>query len=528
MKKTYNLLEESWIPCINWENKLCIFSLKEVILNAEKIRSLAADLPMVNGALMLFLHAFTSAIFGIEDIDRWEELYKTGTFHGEKFLEYAAKWHDRFDLFDETHPFFQDPKFGLRDKDLKNLTKGAKPSPKSFSGLLMHMASGSNATLFDHSMDADKHIYTAEETARLLIMIQAYSLGGMTAASIGNDKYYKDAPFSRDILFLTRGSNLFETLILNIPPSNLTLIQNNSADIPCWELEDPFDGNKETPNGLLDLATWQSRRILLIPEESFGKLTVRECFSGPGNAIVESFVNPFFHNKHENKGATLVIRPMRFQTGRVTWRDSDAILDIEQKQVDLPICIRLYERLVSKGIIEEKTIILDLFGMCTEPGQKKVYFYNHESFTAPAIYLNEPELLLSLKFGLGWAEDTRRALYFATSDLASYKLYPDQDILESCKPDKKTVGAMVEHFNNEQRFWSQLESVFYQFMNNLLNSRKALFYWQTEIKEAARDSLAAAAEITGNDPAGLKARAKAENKLEIQMSQVFKIEEKEE
>lgn len=528
MKKKYNLLDEAWLPCNDRDNKLTIFNLQEVILNARKIRNLATDLPIDNGALMLFLVAFSSAIFRIEDFDQWEELYKKGTFPGEKVDEYAAKWYDRFDLFDDTHPFFQDPKIGLRAKDMKNLAKGEKPQTKGFSGMLMHVASGSNATLFEHSMDADGRSYSSDEVARMLIMLQAYSLGGMSSASIGKDKYYKDAAFSRDILFLSTGSDLFETLMLNMLPNTFTFIQREMDDRPCWEQDDPFDKYKETPIGMLDLATWQSRRILLLPEETEGKLTVRECFCAPGNALVESFVNPLCHNTHDIKGTTLFIRPMRFQTGRVTWRDSDAILDIEQKHVEIPISIRLYESLVSKGIIEEQTIRVDLFGMCTEPGQKKVYFYNHESFYAPAVYLNDPELLDSLKTGLAWAEGIRKALYFATSDLASYKLYPDQDTIETCKPEKKTVGAMFEHINKEQRFWSQLESAFYQFMNNLPGSPDSIIDWQEAIRRAARESLAVAAEITGYDPAGLKARAKAEKKLETEIFKIFNSEAKEE
>ena len=102
---------------------------------------------------------------------------------------------------------------------------------------------------------------------------------------------------------------------------------------------------------------------------------------------------------------------MRFQVGRAIWRDSAAILESSNRSkntdADQPITKSFFESLISLEMIQKTTFRSNLFGMCTQPGQKKVYFYKHENFDAPAIYLENQSLLEKLKQGLSWAEDGR-------------------------------------------------------------------------------------------------------------------------
>jgi len=94
-------------------------------------------------------------------------------------------------------------------------------------------------------------------------------------------------------------------------------------------------------------------------------------------------------------------------------------------------------------------------------------------------------------------------------------------------PDKKMVGALYNHINMEQRFWGTLESHFYQLLNQLPQDGNAMEDWKSALRKAAVDSLAAAAEMTGEDASSLKARAKAEMQLGYKLREAFNPEQKE-
>lgn len=523
----FNLLKEAWIPVVDKQARQLMVSLEEAITRAHEISRISAEYPTVTGSLYLLTIAFASSVYLLENLNEWERLHQQGRFVEELLLAYCNKWQDRFFLFDDNRPFYQDPKIGLRDKDVINLGPDKAPEPKGIKGLLLHLASGSNATLFDHSFDEEEKEFQPDEVARFLIMVQAYSLGGMSEASIGKDKYYKDAPFGRGVTFLSRGETLFETLTRNMIPKDLDFLQHDKKDLPSWEKDDAFDGETQTPTGIRDLLTWQSRRIFFMPEELLGKLVVRKCMSAPGLRLPETFANPFYMNDHELDGTKLKIKPMRFQMDRVIWRDSGAILDPEREKRDKAISKSFMETLQAEEILQEDYLHLALFGMCTEPGQKKAYTYQEEEFNAPSEYINNPSLSEQLKQALSLAESIRKALYFATYELANYKIRPDQDINDTLKPDKKDVNALVEHFQQEGRFWSALEIPFYQLLMMLPTDSAATVNWQEILVRTAKDCLAAAAELAGDDYSGLKARAKAENKLGTEIYRLLNPDRKE-
>lgn len=521
MTFSYNLINNQWIPCIDRHNEQVHLNIQEVIDEAHDLIGLGAALPIMNSALFLFLLAFTSAAHPLSNLDDWEELYNLGHFPKQDTQAYAEKWFDRFDLFNSEHPFYQDPKFGKRDKDLKNLKSGAKPVPKSIKGLLMHLSSGTNATLFDHSFDVQEKWYKPAEVARILVMVQSYSLGGMTSASIGKDKYYKDSAFSRGVTFLCRGDNLFDSLMQNMIPADKNIFSHGICDKPSWEVEDAFVDDSSESKGLLNLLTLQSRRILLLPELTSQGVMVKDCFTAPGLSLVESFKNPFYLNVFDSDKGKVSVRPFRFRTNGVIWRDSDVILDRALINSDPPITSSLFYDLKTEGILKNKKIRMDLYGMVTEPGKKVIYAYVHERFDAPTVYLENFKLFEDLKHALALADAVRAGLYFATTTLASYKIYPEQDVVESVTPDKKMVSSLYEHISMEQQFWGSLEKDFYQLLNNLPENGDAIEVWKTALGNTARDSLAAAAEIVGDDASGLKARAKAEMRLNYKLRETF-------
>jgi len=526
MTVSYNLLEEPWLPCIDDENRLVNLSITEVVSQAHHVQEIRSGLPLITGGLFLFLIAYVMNIFKPESDQEWENLWRKGKFPVDTISRYNSLWHARLDLFDQKHPFFQDPKFGARPKDIKNLGAGKQPEPKGMSGLILHLASGSNATLFDHSLDDSPYAYSQAEAAQLLIMLQAYSLGGMSSASLGKDKYFKDSAFGRGITFLNRGSNLFETLMLNIPSKNFVSFTGVN-DKPCWERDDPFEDDRYQPDGIIDLLTWQSRRILLIPEELNDDIRVRFLLSAPGLSIMETYANPFYHNRISTDGKKQSIKPLRFQEGRSLWRDSTAILDLDSINSENSLPVKWAAHLEADEYLEKQVVNLDLFGMCTQPGQKKAYFYEHETFTAPIDYCKDRALLERLEMGLSWAEKVKSDLFIASRELARFIVAPMHDLETERTPGRDATDPLIQHWNAENEYWSRLEPAFYHFLINLPISDDAYIHWEKAIRQSARDALKYAADQVGSDPAGLKARAKAERSLGVLLNRTFNPQGKE-
>jgi CRISPR system Cascade subunit CasA len=527
MEISYNLLKERWLPCIDQHNRLVALNLIDVITHAHTLKEVQGDLSIVTGSLYLLLIALIKNVLDLQNEDEWEALWKAKKFPQDAFLHYASQWETRFDLFDADHPFYQDPHIGHRARDAKKLPKGKSAEPKGISGLLMHLASGNNATLFDHSLDDLPSRYSPTEAAQLLISLQSFSLGGMSSASISNDKYYKDSPFARGILFLNRGQTLFETLMLNLTPTDHDPLRAQSEDQPVWEVEDVFLTERYDPTGILDFLTWQSRRILLIPEEIDGEIGVRSLFIAPGHGLVDTFSNPFYHNRIQQTESKQSIKPMRFQQGRSLWRDSAAILNVKSQNTEVPLPIRWSANLQIQEILHNDSIQLDLIGMCTQPGQKKVYFYAYETFLAPTAYLEDSDLRYQLEKGLEWAEGVRSNLYLAVRDLARYFVVPMHDLDNVRTPGRDDTDPLMQHWNAEHHYWGFLEPAFYEYLISIPEHEKAHDNWQNAIRKAARNALSITADQVGTSSAGLKARAKAERSLNRLMYRTFNHEDKE-
>ncbi|HPL69829.1 MAG: type I-E CRISPR-associated protein Cse1/CasA [Anaerolineaceae bacterium] len=526
MEISFNLLKQPWLPCSDEHDKLVTLNLLDLIAKAHTLKEIQGDLSIITGALYLFLIAFIKNILDIQNEDEWEALWNAGKFPLDTFLDYTNQWQSRFELFDTEHPFYQDPHIGQRERDAKKLAAGKSAEPKGISGLLMHLASGNNATLFDHSLDDMPGWFTPAEAAQLLITWQAFSLGGMSSASISKDKYYKDSPFARGILFLNKGQSLFQTLMLNLTPGDFYSLHGQGEDRPAWESTDAFLTERYDPAGMVDFLTWQSRRILLAPEKNDGETGVRSLFIAPGHGLLETFSNPFYHNRLQQKDGKQTIRPLRFQQGRSLWRDSAAILNVKSQNMETPLPIQWSANLQFHEILHTDSIQINLLGMCTQPGQKKVYFYAHESFSAPTVYLEDGDLRYQLEKGLEWAEQVRSDLYLAVRDLARYFVAPMHDLDTVRTPSRDDTDPLMQHWNTEHLYWGFLEPAFYDYIFSLPTYKTADESWQNAIRKAARNALSITTNQVGTAPAGLKARAKAESALNRLMYKTFNPEEK--
>lgn len=515
----FDLLTEPWIPVVDLEGKRQTLGIRDLLLHAHHLSEVSAETPPMTASILLLLLAIVYRVYSPQDEDAWYVIWKEEKFTEQTLDEYLEKWKSRFDLFDEKYPFFQDPKIGQRKTDLQKLG-GKEIQPKSIKNLLLHVATGDNATLFDHSMEYETPFFTPAQAVRILLADMYFGLGGMGAASISADRFYKDSVHGRGMVFWVKEDNLFKSIMLNCPgqyflPAELI----NQDDLPAWEAEDYWKNDRNLPNGFLDFLTWQSRRIKLIPNMINNEVVIQDMFYNPGLGLSEVFINPFYHYIHRDQKGEQIRILLKFKEERSLWRDSPSILD--SKQGHQPVAVRWMHGFVA-NIEEINKICFQTFGACTEPGKKKVYFYGGEQFKYPASIIKNQSLIHQLQIGMNEAEEIGYALKTSLRKLAEIILAQQADFSESRKPDPADMDKLLDHWHAEGVYWGNLETHFQKFINQVvIDPEKARQEWQKTIKETAKSALSFAIRVAGDSPAALKAAAFAEKKLNYQLKQTL-------
>lgn len=166
MKRTFNLVDEPWIPVANKGE----ISLGQ-IFSGSGYSDLGGS-PATKIALMKLLLAIAQAAKTPDDDAQWKSMGWQGVAKGCK--EYLEKWHDRFDLYGE-HPFLQ-------------MTAIAGAKKQSYGAVLPQIATGNTTVLTQIQVERD---LSDAYKALLLVFLTGFALGGKkTDNSVVLDKGY--------------------------------------------------------------------------------------------------------------------------------------------------------------------------------------------------------------------------------------------------------------------------------------------------------------------------------------------------
>ena len=500
---TYDLLAEPWIPVIQDDGTAAMMGLRRVLHDADTLRALSGNTPLETAALYRLLLAVLYRALGTPTLDTWEDLWQQGRFPAQALDAYFERWHDRFDLFHPERPFLQ-----WTDDRVK---------PKPIINLVPHMASGNNATLFDHHHEGQAIALSLDEAARALLVALTFGLAGLS----GLPQKFTDAPWARGIVFLTEGDSLFETLMFNFLPAHHFGLGMDEAfqDRPFWEAEHPLLPHRTVPLGITDYLTWPNRVVRLHPEQDAqGKWLVRQVSLAPALALESTVWDPYKHYRIDDKRGRLVLR---FQEGRALWRDSAVLLQLQSRHQWAPRPLAwladLADDEVLSGFARYRLMAL---GMANN--QAKIDFYREEHLSIPREYLLEPELVQQLAEALALAEATARALGKALNRLATLILSPTADDPEGRQPDRKDVAHLTGHWGGRRFYWAALEVPFGHLMQTLpQKGEQALAQWREAVQRNALDTFGQVAESLGRTPRVLKAVARAERQLRGALFCVF-------
>ncbi|MGA5823146.1 type I-E CRISPR-associated protein Cse1/CasA [Kitasatospora sp. NPDC094028] len=329
----YNLVDEPWLTVRPVDGGAPLeLGIAEVLARAHELEGIAVEfstqLPAVLRQVLLpvVAHA-TGAPRTLRE--KGERLARDGGGFTEDELRDIRTYLDdnraRFDLFDPKDPFGQVA--GLRTA--KDETKGA-------AALVATAASGNNVPLFASRTDADPLDLTPAQAAHWLVHAHCWDTAAIKTGVVGDDQVKAGkttgnptGPLGQLGVVVPVGRTLYETLLLNLP-----VTPASAEGIPQW-LRGPhgpaWDARED--KGLLDLWTWQARRIRLIPhEDETGRLRVARVVISAGDRLTPmderephtawTFTAP----AKKSASARPERRPRRHTQGKAAWRGLDALL----------------------------------------------------------------------------------------------------------------------------------------------------------------------------------------------------------
>lgn len=530
---SFNLLTEDWIPVLPKRGTHSFnVGICQLLAESDQLLGVQAPTPLETIAIYRLLLAVLHNQFDVTE-EWWIKVWQERRFHYQEIEDYLNIHLTQFDLFDDKRPFFQDVMLNRK--------------PETVSSLQGHLASGADATLFDHTNASTPLTMTPAEAARALLSIQAFGVGGTK----GKDAQFTDAPCARGVLFLIEGATLFETLMLNLfDREELTSfrLKDKSKDCPAWELDDPFTVNPQRPYGLLDHLTWHNRRVKLIPEEdSTGTVVVRSIMYAPGlpsfdgeKKTVREVFNPFYHWRANKEGKSRSHSPISFQPDRALWRDSHTLLRIFSKQSEMqdksPYALTWLRGFVPANLLTtHQTYKRSAFGASTEIGRDKTFFYRSEAMSLPLALLQANDIHIAhVGIALDLAERVSKQIKSSTFNLARVTLYPNVKeeeldetqtaamIVKGLKKGKDEAAKQAERVNRlhnswgiERYYWSELEFHFHCLIQALpSNPELALSEWRKQIWFAAYNAFDRASSYVSDEHRSLRASALARQQFE--------------
>ncbi|HQF63609.1 MAG TPA: type I-E CRISPR-associated protein Cse1/CasA [Anaerolineaceae bacterium] len=435
MMHSFNLIEQPWIPCVQANGQVQELSLHQTLTRAREFVAITGDTPLETAAIYrLLLAVLHSALRGPSNAKSWQKIWSAGTLDAPWLHEYLDQWKHRFDLFDPQRPFYQ--------------AADERARPKSIISLVMEMASGNNASLFDHHIESEGAVLSAAKAARALITAQNFSLCGTS----GMEQKFTDCPWTRGVIFLASGDTLFDLLALNLATAIVQQrIPVTGPDQPAWESDNPYLPDREIPLGYLDYLTWQNRRLLLIPEGEASAPTVSQFTVAPALRLSADVLDPMKSYGIDHKGGNKLVR---FEEDRALWRDSATYFNLRNpKSAKPPENFFAIASLAADYGYLPSSIVLRFIALGMANDQAKIEFFRQEQLPLPLAYLQDQEIVGLLSDCLTQAENAYDALQNAGKQLAVGIMVPKEAEKDWKKQGNNTmielrvftvIGALIE------------------------------------------------------------------------------------
>lgn len=327
----FDMVRQPWVPVLI-EGRREDLSLRDTLLQAHQVEGLAVDDPLEAVAVFrqVLLPVVLDALGLPRSEEEWGSRWEAGRLDADTIATYLEEHVDCFDLFHSECPFAQVA--GLRtDRD----------ETKPVSLLQPAIATGNNVPLFCSRTEADPPTLSPGAAVRLLLAAHCWDTAAIKTGALGDPRVTAGkttgnptGPLGRLGVVIPIGRTLAETIVLSTPivPQGL-----RRDDRPQWRAA-PFDATwaQRPALGLLDLLTWQSRRIRLVPDDDGRQRpVVRRVVLAAGDRLdpIPDY-EPHTAWRQEQKPAAgqPPRRPLRHRPGVESWRGMAALLATRQAQ----------------------------------------------------------------------------------------------------------------------------------------------------------------------------------------------------
>jgi len=257
---------------------------------------------------------------------------------------------------------------------------------------------------------------------------------------------------------------------------------------------------------------------MLFPEKTQEGTVVRQITTAPGLEMSPDILDPL---KHYRLDPETGYRALRFQEEKALWRDSAALLRLDDSKARPPLAFRQAAGLVIDGTLDPAARYRTLaLGMAND--KAKVEFLRLERVPLPAAFFEQEDLVALLERGLADAAATRNHLRTAVYIMASLLLAVQSDTPDGRKADQKDISNLISHWGCDRLYWSSLETAFLAFLEDLPTAGPdGLRAWQNTLQRSAWQSFDHAARLAGDSTAALKAAVQARGKLAFDLKKQY-------
>ena len=316
----FDLTSRPWIRVRLSTGDITELSLTDLFRCAHECTALAGELPTQDFALLRLLLAILRRSHPhATDSAAWSELWERGTFDPAPVSAYLSRHHDRFDLLDPQTPFYQ----------VAGLTT-AKGTMAGIARLVADVPAGHQ--FFTTRAGSALTTMGFAEAARWIVHCQVFDASGIKSGALGDDRVKGGKGYPIGVAWcgwlgaaVVEGSNLFETLLLNLPLGST--LASQTEDLPVWERtpQTAATEGRSAPYGPVDLLTWQSRRIRLDHdgERATGVLVANGDALHPRNMFHHEYMTSWRLSEAQMKvqgSSDPIFMPRQHQPERALWR----------------------------------------------------------------------------------------------------------------------------------------------------------------------------------------------------------------
>ncbi|MGV0423793.1 type I-E CRISPR-associated protein Cse1/CasA [Corynebacterium sanguinis] len=320
----------------------------------------------------------------------------------EAVLDYLDRYEDRFNLFDAERPFMQ-----VADLDTEKKSRFA----------VSRIVPEAEHDYFTMRTGSGRKSLTFAEAARWLVHTQAYDYSGIKSGALGDPRVKggRGYPIGTGWTGMTGGTvvmreTLLETLLFNSTPE-VIYGEHAASDLAAWERDADTAAQRIDPNpkGAADLATWQSRRVRLFPEEGLvtGVLVANgDQIPEAGKNILADPMTPYRYSANKSKKGAPVYYSRPYDVNRTMWRALDPLIATEKdpgfSEKNLapirPATLESLGNLARDEILDREVLDLRVVSMEYGPQASSVGTVISASVNLPVVFFEDDDLAQEARF----------------------------------------------------------------------------------------------------------------------------------